>query len=161
MFALRCTKKLLDCIPGRVIEPGPSDTLLGDWYANIHEADPPLILLMSERTLLPIVVAANPINKIVVNLCEQLAFALADLGVDREYIIRELHLMNRCEIGKTVNRRVTRLMSDSMYHLGHARYDRKLKSLAQISSYLDSFPLKALEFRKAGEVTRDLFTAAN
>ena len=68
--------------------------------------------------------------------------------------------MTECEIGKTVNRRVTRLMSDSMYHLGHALYDRRLKSLTQVSSYLDNFPLKALEYRKAGEVTRDLFTAA-
>jgi len=140
-----------------VIEPGPSDTLLGDWYANMHEAEPPLVLLMSERTLLPIVIAANPINEIVINLCEQLAFVLHDLGVDHEHIMRELQLMTRCEVGKTVNRRVTRLMSDSMYHLGHARDDRKLKSLAQVSSYLATFPLKALAFRTAGEVTRDLF----
>ena len=54
MFALRCTKKLLDCIPGSVSEPGPSDTLLGDGYTNLHESDPPVILLMSARTLLPI-----------------------------------------------------------------------------------------------------------
>ena len=161
MFALRCTKKLLDCIPGTVSEPGPSDTLLGDWYANLHESDPPVILLISERTLLPIVIAANPIDGIVVNLSEQLAFVLHKLGVEREHIMRELHHMTQCEIGKTVNRRVTRLMSDSMYHLGHAFHDRKFKSLAQISSYLDSFPLKALAFRKAGEVTRDLFSAAS
>ena len=161
MFALRCTKKLLDCIPGTVSEPGPSDTLLGDWYANVHEAEPPLILLISERTLLPIVISANPIDEIVVNFSEQLAFVLHNLGVDREQIMRELHLMSQCQIGKTVNRRVTRLMSDSMYHLGRARYDRKLKSLAQISAYLDIFPLKALAYRKAGEVTRDLFAAAS
>ena len=160
MFALRCTQKLLDCIPGRESEPGLSETLLGDWYANVHEDEPPLVLLISERTLLPIVIRLEPIDDIVVNLCEQLAYVLHDLGVDREHIMRELHLMTHCEIGKTVNRRVTRLMSDSMYHLGHARYDRKLKSLARISSYLDNFPLKALAFRKAGEVTRDLFAAA-
>ena len=161
MFALRCTKKLLDCIPGALSEPGPSDTVLGDWYANLHESNPPVILLMSERTLLPIVIEANPIDGIVVNFIEQLAFVLHHLGVDRAHIMRELHLMTQCEIGKTVNRRATRLMSDSMYHLGHALYDRKLKSLAQVSSYLDTFPLKALEFRKAGEVTRDLFNLAS
>ena len=120
MFALRCTKKLLDCIPGTVSEPGPSDTLLGDWYANLHESNPPVILLMSERTLLPIVIAANPINEIVVNFIEQLAFVLHDLGVDRAHIMRELQRMMECEIGKTVNHSVTRLMSYSMYHLGHA-----------------------------------------
>ena len=160
MFALRCTKKLLDCIPGSVSEPGPSDTLLGDWYANLHESNPPVILLMSERTLLPIVIEANPIEQIIINFGEQLAYVLHDLGVDSAQIMQELQLMTECEIGKTVNRRVTRLMSDSMYHLGHALYDRKLKSLTQVSSYLDNFPLKALEYRKAGEVTRDLFTAA-
>ena len=160
MFALRCTKKLLDCIPGSVSEPVPSDTLLGDWYANLHESNPPVILLMSERTLLPIVIEANPIEQIIINFGEQLAYVLHDLGVDSAQIMQELQLMIECEIGKTVNRRVTRLMSDSMYHLGHALYDRKLKSLTQVSSYLDNFPLKALEYRKAGEVTRDLFTAA-
>ena len=160
MFALRCTRKLLDCIPGKLIEPGPSDTLLGDWYANVHEDEPPLILLMSERTLLPIVIAAYPIDQIVVNLSEQLAFVLHHLGVDREHLMRELHLMTQFEIGKSVNRRVTRLMSDSMYHLGHALYDRKFKSLQQVSSYLGNFPLKALEYRKPGEVTYDLFNSA-
>lgn len=159
MFALRCTKKLLDCIPGRLIEPGPSETLLGDWYANLHESDPPVILLISERTLLPIVIEANPIDDVVVNFIEQLAFVLHDLGVDRTHIMREIQLMLQCEVGKTVNRRVTRLMADPMYHLGHALYDRKLKSLVEVSSYLGSFPLKALEFRNAGEVTRDLFAA--
>ena len=161
MFALRCTKKLLDSIPGKLSEPGPSDTLLGDWYANVHEADPPLILLISERTLLPIVIPANPINNIVVNLSEQLALVLHNLHVDRKHIMRELQRMTQCEVGRTVNRRVTRLMSDPMYHLGRARYDHKLKSLAQISMYLDGFPLKALAFCTAGEVTRELFAAAH
>ena len=161
MFALRCTKKLLDCIPGLVSEPGPSDTLLGDWYANLHESNPPVILLVSERTLLPIVIEANPIEQIIINFGEQLAYVLHDLGVENAQIIQELQLMTECEIGKTVNRRVTRLMSDSMYHLGHALYDRKLKSLTQVSSYLDNFPLKALKYRKAGEVTRALFNLAS
>ena len=160
MFALRCTRKLLDCIPGTVTEPGRSDTLLGDWYANLHESNPPVILLMSERTLLPIVIEANPIDEIVVNFIEQLAYILHDLGVDHAHIMRELHLMTQCEIGKTVSRRVTRLMSDSMYHLGHALYDRKLKSLEQVSLYLANFPLKALEYRKTSEVTLDLFNSA-
>ena len=160
MFALRCTRKLLDCIPGIVTEPEPSDTLLGDWYANLHESNPPVILLMSERTLLPIVIEANPIDEIVVNFIEQLAYILHDLGVDHAHIMRELHLMTQCEIGKTVSRRVTRLMSDSMHHLGHALYDRKFKSLEQVSSYLGNFPLKALEYRRPGEVTYDLFNSA-
>lgn len=160
MFALRCTRKLLDRIPDAVSEPGSSDTLLGDWYANVHEAEPPLVLLLSERTLLPIVIPLEPIDQIVVNICEQLAFVLRDLGVDREHITRELQLMTRGEVGKTANRRVARLMSDPMYHLGHARYDRKFKSLSKLSAYLGAFPLNALGFQTAGEVTRDLFAAA-
>ena len=159
MFALRCTKKLLDIIPGTMIEPGPSDTLLGDWTANLHESNPPVILLISERTLLPVVVEAIPIDDLVVGFVEQLANVLHDLGIDTPRIMQELRHMTTCEIGRTVNRRVTRLMSDPMYHLGHALYDRKLKSLVAVSAYLGRFPLKALEWRTAGEATRELFVA--
>src|SRR3546814_14255113 len=34
MFRLNCTKKLLDRIKPEIVEPGPSDTALGSWYAT-------------------------------------------------------------------------------------------------------------------------------
>ena len=36
MFVLRCTAKMLKGFEGVITpDPGPSETLLGDWYANI------------------------------------------------------------------------------------------------------------------------------
>lgn len=76
MFALRCTRKLLDLIPGTVEEPAPSTTVPGDWYANTPFSRPEVVLLVSEKSLLPIVVPAVPIQDLVVRFVEQLANVL-------------------------------------------------------------------------------------
>ena len=60
MFAMRCTRKPLDRIPGVVEEAAPSTTVLGDWYANILFGHPQVVLLVSEKSLLP-AVTANPV----------------------------------------------------------------------------------------------------
>ena len=73
MFALRCTRKLLDLIPGIVEEPAASTTLLGDWTANILFSRPQVILLVSEKSLLPVVIPAAPISGLMVRLSSSLA----------------------------------------------------------------------------------------
>jgi hypothetical protein len=158
MFALRCTRKLLDLIPGVVEDPAPSTTVLGDWYANICPGHPGAILLVSERALLPIAVTAAPISGLVIRLAEQLALVLHDLHVPNDQIMAELGRMREVQIGKTVNRRVVRLASDPMYHLGRLLGERRPPSLTQISMRLAEFPLKAHGFLNAGEVSRALFS---
>ncbi len=61
VYTLRCTGKLLARL-GTVTEVArePPTTVLGDWYGTlIHAPGMQLVLLMSERTLLPLVVPAR------------------------------------------------------------------------------------------------------
>ena len=54
MFHLHCTKKLLDRIKPEIAAAGQSDTALGSWYATALFWKPQVALLVSERTLLPV-----------------------------------------------------------------------------------------------------------
>ncbi|MGH3826906.1 MAG: DUF6933 domain-containing protein, partial [Pseudonocardiaceae bacterium] len=61
MLIVRATKKLLD----RLDPPGPdagpaSTTLLGDWYATALFWRPQVALLVSEVTLLPVLMPLAP-----------------------------------------------------------------------------------------------------
>ena len=60
MFTLRCTKKLLDRMRVKPdLQPPPSTTKLGDWYADtLNLGRERLVLCVSELTLLPVVVPA-------------------------------------------------------------------------------------------------------
>lgn len=55
MFTLHCTQKLRDRIKADFVSPSLSDTLLGNWYATAIFWKPQVALLVSERTLLPVV----------------------------------------------------------------------------------------------------------
>ena len=158
MFALRCTRKLLDLIPGVVEEPGPSTTILGDWYANICPSEPRVILLVSERALLPVAVLTAPVSTLVIRFAEQLAFVLDDLHVPKDQIMAELEAMQECHVGKNVNRSVTRLANDPMYHLGWMLDHPRPPSLLEISRRLAKFPLKARGWQYASEVCKALFS---
>jgi hypothetical protein len=160
MFAMRCTRKLLDLIPGCVEKPAPSTTILGDWYANICPDHPDVILLVSERALLPVAILAAPLSGILIRFVEQLAFVLDDLNVPRDQIMTELAEMRECHIGNNVNLRVTRLANDPMYHLDRLLNEPRPRSLQRISLLLADFPLKARGWRNAGEVCGALFGEA-
>jgi hypothetical protein len=75
---LRCTAKLLarlKATPER--EPVESTTSLGDWCANLVQVGRlPLILAVSERTLLPVVLRARDLRSIVPRLARGVAEVL-------------------------------------------------------------------------------------
>lgn len=158
MFALRCTRKLLDRIPGVIGEPAPSTTVLGDWTANILFSRPQVILLVSEKSLLPIVIPAAPMSGLVVRFVEQLSLVLHDLHVPKEQIMAELGMMQECQIGKTVNRSVVRLSDDYMWRVERWLHGSRPLSLETISRRLVDLPLKVYGFATAGEVSIALFS---
>ena len=160
MFALRCTRKLLDRIPGVVEEPAPSTTVLGDWTANILFSRPQVILLVSEKSLLPIVIPAAPMSGLVVRFVEQLAYMLHDLHVPKEKIMAELGRMLECQIGKTINRSVVRLSDDYMWRVDRWLSEPRQPSLETISRRLVDIPLKVYGYATAGEVSIALFSAS-
>lgn len=60
MFHLHSTKKLLDRIKPEICIAGESDTALGNWYATALFWKPQVALLVSEKTLLPVLMPLAP-----------------------------------------------------------------------------------------------------
>ncbi len=55
MYTLHCTQKLLERIKRPVLaDPPPATTILGNWYATALMWKPQVILLVNERTRLPL-----------------------------------------------------------------------------------------------------------
>lgn len=86
-------------------EPTPTDTVLGDWYANlIRVGRIQVVLAVSERTLLPVVVPSRDARSLAQRLSEPLGLILSAVGVPQGYAIAERGAMQSWAIGKTVNR---------------------------------------------------------
>lgn len=88
MFNPRCTNSLLKRLKLKSNpDPCPPTTRLGDWYANIIYARPKrLVLCVSERTLLPLLVAAAGPSPLELRIRDALAHALQSLSIPMEFI---------------------------------------------------------------------------
>lgn len=88
MTTLRCTAKLLKRLgianPG---EPPPPKNVLGDWFANIiYTRQGHYVLLVSERSLLPVLTTARDLHNLERRFFNQLAEVLSSLGIRQELI---------------------------------------------------------------------------
>jgi hypothetical protein len=117
MTTLRCTAKLLKRLgiskPG---EPPPPNNILGDWFANIvYTPQRHYVLLVSERSLLPVITTARDIRNLQPRFMTELGDVLLAIGVRRELIARELALMEPIYYGRTNDRRVLGSMNDLIF----------------------------------------------
>jgi hypothetical protein len=93
--------------------PPQPTTSLGDWCANlVHFGRQQLVLAVSDRTFLPIVVAAAPGTTLVPRLRAALAELLEALCVPRAAIEREAKPMEDWAYGKTRNRQALGVLVD-------------------------------------------------
>ena len=81
MFYLHCTKKLLDRIKPEISPPGQSDTSLGNWYATALFWKPQVAMLVSERTLVPVLMPLAPAATLARRFPAQLALILKEHGI--------------------------------------------------------------------------------
>ncbi|MDQ2874697.1 MAG: hypothetical protein M3Y33_07775 [Actinomycetota bacterium] len=120
MLIVRATKKLLD----RLGPPAPdveqaSTTLLGDWYATVWFWRPQAALLVSEVTLLPVLMPLAPAVTFLQRLGPELAAVLVAHGAPAEFIDAELQEMERVRLAKTASRSVVGIMNE-FTHLADA-----------------------------------------
>lgn len=156
MFTLRCTGKLLGRLgtaPSAVAEP--PTTALGDWYATlIHAPRVQVVLLVSERTLLPIVVPAKEARTLLPRFRLALADMLHRLGVRPSIIDREIQEMGDVVVGKTRSRTVLGSMNDfirmTKFHPWPPR------SLPELSLELACAPCGPIGMESPDRFTRDL-----
>jgi hypothetical protein len=72
--------KLRDRIKADLAPPEPSDTLLGNWYATVLFWKPQVALLVSENTLLPVLMPLAPAATLARRFPTQLALVLKAHG---------------------------------------------------------------------------------
>ncbi len=114
MYTLRCTKRVLDRfrLPPNEAEAGESETVLGDWYANLlNVGRKRWVFCVSERSLLPVVVPARSDDS-PAGLPAVVAETLACLGVNENARSCEFDAMTRHSIARTRSRSVLGVMTD-------------------------------------------------
>jgi hypothetical protein len=119
MFTLRCTRKLLRRLgatpSSAVITP---TTVLGDWYANLlHVRPQQLVLVMSERSLLCVLVPARPAATLAERFRSAVGELLAATGVPDDKVALELGEMTDMAVGATASRSVLGCMNDAVVQL--------------------------------------------
>ena len=114
-YKLHCTKKLLDRIKPQMVVEEPTNTQLGDWYACPWFWKPQLVLLVNEKTLLPVVIPLAPASEITVHFPNYLGQVLFEHGVPREFIEHEMTLMRKATVCKTQNRSLVGMMNQFTY----------------------------------------------
>jgi hypothetical protein len=161
MFAVRCTRKLLDRgAPKPLVAPAPSTTLLGDWYANILFVRPEyLVLCLSEKTLLPVIVSAKDVKRLPQRVTEAAREVMISLGIPAAAVELEVNEMQNGYLAPTANRKVLGCLNDFMFHLEYEYRERPGLTLLERALRLANMPSSALEFLFPSEATRALFTA--
>jgi hypothetical protein len=105
MLVLRCTQKLLSRLGPPVDDPPPSTTALGDWYARpLNIGHQRLVLLISERSRLPLLMQARELKRLPQTFPKALAAVLIELGVPATNLIPELDAAADVVVAKTNSR---------------------------------------------------------
>ncbi|TPG42596.1 hypothetical protein EAH79_01585 [Sphingomonas koreensis] len=112
MFYMHCTRKVLERIKPEISPPGRSDTLLGNWYATALFWRPQVAVLVSERTLLPVLMPLAPVATLAQRFPAHLARVLKNHGIAAEFIAQEVWRMSSANYAKTANRSVVGILNE-------------------------------------------------
>ncbi len=158
MMTFRLTKKLLDKLgiekPG---EPGPATSRLGDWYgAILHTRPQHLVVLISECSLLTLVLAGRELNTLVSRFERMLAEMLAAIDVPQEEIDAEFRRMTPMAFGPTVNRRIVGVLNQACADLKFMLPLEPEFTIYDWSWHLSRTPWSPLRYERQEDVVRAL-----
>lgn len=155
VYTLRCTGKLLRRLgPVTEVSREAPTTALGDWYGTlIHAPRMQLVLLVSERTLLPVLVLAREARTLAERFPLSLARILAELKVPLATIDREVEAMRASTIGKTASRQVLGSMNDFHRMLTYQPWPPV--SLTAVSLELARAPCGPIGMQSPDDLTRE------
>jgi hypothetical protein len=145
MVAIRCTKKLL----ARVGEPqeasAPATATLGDWYAcPLNIGHQRYVLLISEHSRLPVLMAGRELRHLADNFPDALAAVLWGLGISAVAIQREVEATSEAVIAKTNSRSHLGTLNDFSFMLRWQLLDRLDPDLVQAALELAHTPVGPL-----------------
>lgn len=155
-MTVRATRKLLDRIGPASPDLEHTTTLLGEWYATALVWRPRQIaLMMSERTLLPVLLPLAPASTLMARFPAHLGAVLAAHGVPSEVIQHELDQMRRWQLARTSDRSRLGSLNEFALLAGHARHDYPGPDLTGLSMWLSTVPCSPL-FRRHISPDREL-----
>ena len=144
-LTLYCTKKLLDRMRVRLTPPDASpSTVLGDWYATALFWKPQVVLLVNEKTLLPVLMPLAPAADLAARFPKTLESVLAAHGMSTQFIDQELAHMNKVQYAKTSNRSVVGVMNQFSYLAEGYREYLETRDLLMLSLKLSETPCSPL-----------------
>lgn len=124
VLIIRATKKLLGRLgPTTTTDGQSSTTRLGDWYATVWFWRPQVALLVSEATLLPVLMPLAPAATLPRRFPTALAAVLAAHGTPQDFITAEVQQMADVRLAKTANRSTVGIMNEFTYLADAWRHD--------------------------------------
>jgi hypothetical protein len=145
MVALRCTKKLLARVgpPQEVSEP--STSVLGDWYAcPLAIGHQRFVLLISEHSRLPVLMAGRDLKHLADNFPDALAAVLWGLGLPAAVIQREVEATRQAVIATTDSRSHLGTLNDFSFMLRWQLQDEPGIDLVSEALQLSATPVRPL-----------------
>jgi Domain of unknown function (DUF6933) len=149
VLIVRGTKKLRQRLGSAMSYDGePSTTLLGEWYATAVLWRPQqLILLVNERTLLPVLMPLAPAATVPSRIGPEIAGTLAAHQASAPVLEAELRRMRDCRFAPTVNRSVVGVMNEFTYLADVCRRTDPGLDLLQLGMRLAATPCSPLYHR--------------
>lgn len=133
----------------------PSGTALGDWYANvIYMGRQPLILAVSERTLLSLLMPARKLDQLPGILTRTLIEKLQRMGIPETTIRQEVSKMDPAVYAKTASRSVLGSMNDFTDMVKFTHHVRTDWDLLDWMDYLGEVPCKPIGYKYPSEIAK-------
>ncbi len=160
MYVLRCTKKLLRRLgsPQSQDDTAPT-TALGDWYANLFNVGHSrMVHLVSDRSLLSVLVPARNIRDLAPRHTDALAELLWHIGIQPQLIEAEAAELNQWTIGPTRSRSVLASMRDLAINARWRVHVQPGYRPIDLALELAGVPCGPLQMRYPAEVAVSLLT---
>ena len=144
MVAIRCTARLLARVGLPQEVSGPTTTVLGDWYAtHLGVRRQRFVLLISEHSRLPVLMAGRDLKHLAENFPNALAPVLWGLGIDAVLVNREVEATRGAVIAKTNSRSHLGTLTDFANLLGWQLQGQADPDLVQAAVELAHTPMAA------------------
>jgi hypothetical protein len=112
MYSLHATKKLLDRADCPTEPAVVQSTSLGNWYANALFWKPQVVILVNEKTLLPLFMPLAPARTLGQRVPGALRLLLRALGVETSFVEHECGEMAEVRFSRTASRSILGSMND-------------------------------------------------
>lgn len=155
MFSLQCTRRLLARLDLKPAEgTSPPTARLGDWCGNVIPLGRrEVALIVSVRSLLPVLVPLAPTAQFVPAFLGAVAEVLSRIGVGQAAIEAELREMTVGRVERTSNRQVLGSMTDFVYQADGYSNSR---DLIEIAVRVAQAPCSPIAMRSPDDVAREL-----